>query len=65
MLTAMGQLSPRQEKKRQLVRYGYTGVGVGAVLVLIAVLAASLFLGIVGAVVLALALWAIRLVRGA
>ena len=61
----MGQLSPRQEKKRQLVRYGYTGAGVGVVLVLIAVLAASYVLGIIGAIVLIAAVWAIRLVRSA
>jgi len=60
----MGQLSPRQEKKRQLVRYGYVGAGTGGVLVLIAVVAASLPLGIIGAIVLIAALWALRLVRG-
>jgi hypothetical protein len=63
MLRSVGQLSPRQEKKRQLVRYGYTGAGVGVVLVLIAVLAASYVLGIIGAIVLIAAVWAIRLVR--
>jgi hypothetical protein len=63
MLRPVGQLSPRQEKKRQLVRYGYAGAGVGVVLVLIAVAAASYFVGIIGAVVLVAALWAIRLVR--
>jgi hypothetical protein len=59
----VGQLSPRQEKKRQLVRYGYAGAGVGVVLVVIAVVALSLLLGIIGAIVLVAALWAIRLVR--
>jgi hypothetical protein len=61
----VGQLSPRQEKRRQLARYGYTGAGVGVVLVLIAVVAASYVLGIIGAIVLLAALWAIRLIRAA
>ena len=56
-------LSPRQAKKRQMVRTGYVGVGVGAVLVLLAVTGAGIVLGIIGAIILVLAGWATRAMR--
>jgi hypothetical protein len=56
-------LSPRQAKKRQMVRTGYAGVGVGAVLLVIAITSASIVLGIIGAIVLGLAGWATRAMR--
>jgi hypothetical protein len=56
-------LSPRQAKKRQMVRSGYAGLGVGALLVVIAVASASIVLGIIGLVVLVLAGWATRAMR--
>jgi hypothetical protein len=59
----MGQLSPRQEKKRQMVRYGYTGVAGGVGLLLIALLASSLLIGVIGVVVLVVAIWIVRQIR--
>jgi hypothetical protein len=56
-------LTPRQAKKRQMVRTGYAGVGVGALLVVIAVTSASIVLGVIGVVVLAIAGWATRALR--
>ena len=56
-------LSPRQAKKRQMVRTGYVGVGVGAVLVVLAVTGAGIVLGIIGAIILVLAGWATRAMR--
>jgi hypothetical protein len=57
-------LSPRQAKKRQMVRTGYVGVGVGAVLVVLALTGAGIVLGIIGAIILVLAGWATRAMRG-
>jgi hypothetical protein len=57
-------LSPRQAKKRQMVRTGYVGVGVGAVLLLIAINSASIILGLIGAIVVFIAGWATRAMRG-
>jgi sorbitol-specific phosphotransferase system component IIC len=56
-------LSPRQAKKRQMVRTGYIGVGVGAVILLYALSAGAIILGIIGAIVLFLAGWATRAMR--
>jgi hypothetical protein len=56
-------LSPRQAKKRQMVRTGYAGLGVGALLVVIALTSASIILGIIGLVVLVLAGFATRALR--
>jgi hypothetical protein len=56
-------LSPRQTKKRQMVRRGYVGVGVGALLLVIAITSASILLGVIGAIILVLAGWATRAVR--
>ena len=46
-----------------MVRTGYAGVGVGAVLLVIAITSASIILGIVGAIVLFVAGWATRALR--
>ncbi len=56
-------LSPRQAKKRQMVRTGYVGVGVGAVLLLLAATGAGIILGIIGAIILVVAGWATRAMR--
>jgi hypothetical protein len=56
-------LTPRQAKRRQMVRTGYAGVGVGALLVVIAVSTGALILGIIGAIVLVIAGWATRALR--
>jgi hypothetical protein len=56
-------LSPRQAKKRQMVRTGYAGLGVGALLLVIALTSASIVLGVIGLVVLVLAGWATRALR--
>jgi hypothetical protein len=56
-------LSPRQAKKRQMVRTGYAGLGVGALLVVIALTSASIVLGVIGLVVLVLAGFATRALR--
>jgi hypothetical protein len=56
-------LSPRQAKKRQMVRTGYIGVGVGAVILLYALSAGAIILGVIGAIVLFLAGWATRAMR--
>ncbi|HEY3766937.1 MAG TPA: hypothetical protein VGL44_17365 [Gaiellales bacterium] len=56
-------LSPRQSKKRQMVRRGYVGVGVGAVIVLYALSAGAVILGIIGAVILVIAGLATRALR--
>jgi hypothetical protein len=57
-------LTPRQQKKRQMVRSGYAGIGFGALLLVIALSSGSIVLGVLGAVVLAIAGWATRAVRG-
>ena len=56
-------LSPRQAKRRQITRTGYAGVGVGALLLVIAITSASIILGIIGAIVLVVAGWATRALR--
>jgi hypothetical protein len=56
-------LSPRQAKKRQMVRTGYVGVGIGAVLLLLAATGAGIILGIIGAIILVVAGWATRAMR--
>jgi uncharacterized membrane protein YccC len=57
-------LTPRQQKKRQLVRGGYVGIGAGAVLILIALSASSPLLIVLGVIVLLVAGWATRTLRG-
>ena len=56
-------LTPRQQKKRQMVRTGYAGIGVGALLVIFAVTGAGLVLGLIGAIVLLVSGWATRALR--
>ncbi len=56
-------LTPRDQKKRQMVRGGYAGVGVGVVVLLLAVNAGSILLGILGVIVLVVAGWATRAIR--
>ena len=56
-------LTPRQQKKRQMVRTGYAGIAVGAILVIIALTGAGLILGLIGAIVLAISGWATRALR--
>jgi hypothetical protein len=56
-------LTPRQQKKRQMVRGGYAGIGIGALLLVIALSSGSIVLGVLGAVILAIAGWATRAVR--
>jgi hypothetical protein len=56
-------LSPRQAKKRQMVRTGYAGVGIGALLVVLAVAGAGTLLGIIGAIILVLSGLATRALR--
>jgi len=56
-------LTPRQQKKRQMVRTGYAGIAVGALLVIIAVTGAGLLLGLIGAIVLVVSGWATRALR--
>jgi hypothetical protein len=56
-------LTPRQQKKRQMVRTGYGGVAVGALLVILALTGAGLVLGLIGAIVLLISGWATRALR--
>jgi hypothetical protein len=56
-------LSPRQAKKRQMVRTGYAGVGIGTLLVVLAVTGAGTLLGIIGAIILVLSGLATRALR--
>jgi hypothetical protein len=56
-------LSPRQAKKRQMVRTGYVGVGIGALLVIFALTGAGILLGIIGAIILVLSGLATRALR--
>jgi hypothetical protein len=56
-------LTPRQQKKRQMVRTGYAGIAVGALLVILAVTGAGLVLGLIGAIVLVVSGWATRALR--
>jgi hypothetical protein len=56
-------LSPRQAKKRQMVRTGYVGVGIGAVLLVLAATGAGIILWIIGAIILVVAGWATRAMR--
>jgi len=56
-------LTPRQAKKRQMVRTGYIGVGVGALLLLYALSAGAIILGVIAAIILFVSGWATRAMR--
>ncbi|HSD03008.1 MAG TPA: hypothetical protein VLB81_11585 [Gaiellales bacterium] len=57
-------LTPRQQKKRQMVRTGYAGIGVGVILVILALIGGvGLLLGLIGAIVLLVSAWATRALR--
>jgi hypothetical protein len=56
-------LSKREAKKRQMVRTGYIGVGIGALLLVLAATGAGIFLGIVGVIILVVSGWATRAMR--
>jgi hypothetical protein len=56
-------LTKRQEKKRQMVRTGYAGMGIGALIVLYALTGGGIILGIIGLVILVIAGWATRALR--
>ncbi len=56
-------LSKREAKKRQMVRTGYIGVGIGAMLLVLAATGAGIILGILGAIILVVSGWATRAVR--
>jgi hypothetical protein len=56
-------LTKRQEKKRQMVRTGYVGIGVGVLVLLYAISAGAIILGIIGLVILVVAGWATRALR--
>jgi hypothetical protein len=56
-------LTPRQAKKRQMVRTGYAGLGVGALILLYALSAGAIVLGIIAIVILVIAGWATRAMR--
>ena len=56
-------LTPRQQKKRQMVRGGYAGVGVGALLVILAATGGGIVLGVLGALILLVSAWATRALR--
>jgi hypothetical protein len=56
-------LTKRQEKKRQMVRTGYAGIGVGVLILLYAISAGAVILGIIGVVILVIAAWATRALR--
>ena len=56
-------LTPRQAKKRQMVRTGYAGLGVGALILLYALTAGAIVLAVIGVVILVIAGWATRALR--
>ena len=56
-------LTKREVKKRQMVRTGYAGLGVGALILLYAINAGAILLGIIGIVILVIAGWATRALR--
>jgi hypothetical protein len=56
-------LTKRGEKKRQMVRTGYAGIGVGALVLLYALTGGGIILGIIGLVILVIAGWATRALR--
>jgi hypothetical protein len=57
-------LTKREAKKRQMVRTGYAGLGIGALIVLYALTGGGIILGIIGLVILVIGGWATRALRG-
>lgn len=57
------ELTRRGEKKRQMVRTGYAGVGIGVLLLVIGLAAGSLVLDVIGLIAIVLAGWATRVLR--
>jgi hypothetical protein len=57
-------LSKREAKKRQMVRTGYAGVGVGVIVLLWGLSGGGVLLDVIGAVVLVISGWATRAMRG-
>lgn len=57
------ELTRRGEKKRQMVRTGYAGVGIGVLLLVIGLAAGSLVLDVIGLIAIVLAGWATRALR--
>jgi uncharacterized membrane protein YccC len=56
-------LTKRGERKRQMVRTGYAGIGVGALILLYAISSGAILLGIIGLVILVIGGWATRALR--
>lgn len=56
-------LTPRQQKKRQMVRGGYAGVGVGVLLLMLFATGGSIVLGVLGAILVVVSGWATRALR--
>ncbi len=57
------QLTRRGEKKRQLVRTGYAGVGVGVLVLVIGLSIGSLIFDLLGVLIVLAAGWATRALR--
>ncbi|HXD71350.1 MAG TPA: hypothetical protein VN615_15915 [Gaiellales bacterium] len=56
-------LTKREAKKRQMVRTGYAGLGIGTLIVLYALTGGGIILGIIGVVILVIAGWTTRALR--
>jgi hypothetical protein len=56
-------LSKREAKKRQMVRTGYGGLAVGAVLLVWGLTGGGIVLDVIGAAVLVISGWATRALR--
>jgi sorbitol-specific phosphotransferase system component IIC len=56
-------LTRRQTKKRQMLRTGYAGIGVGVLILLYALTAGAIVLAVIGVVILVIAGWATRALR--
>jgi predicted phage tail protein len=56
-------LSRREVKKRQMVRTGYGGLAVGAVLLVWGLTGGGILLDVIGAVMLVISGWATRALR--
>jgi hypothetical protein len=56
-------LTKREAKKRQMVRTGYAGLGIGVLVLLWAISAASIVLGVLAVIILVVSGWATRALR--